>query len=619
MMKFPNFGQRRSNQSSIDDVSNAQAPIQPEDNLEDEMANLSAEEAAEIRDAFNVILHSDQEDPMLETAADIEEELVAEPEFMAMTQVQSPEPELNGAPALMAKFDLDITPLIVPTVITESIEVLDPYSLSQDFVLAEGPIATKGLATDSLATDSLATDSLATEGLAAEGLDLDIPETATDSISTNETGDPEAGADSSYDIHTDGPLTYFQYYLDGESGEAAEYNPVSLRRPSMPTGLVGAGILGAALISGFSIADAMKQGQPVAKRPTPSPLQDLKTQATPPPVVPAPPESLQPEISALPPAPQVNRAALGAGPVGAANLPIVPPPAPAMNAISQPTYSLQQGGGMVTSIAPVSRPQTQESPAPLNEVQTPSAPVVNMPPNPQILPPPPLPSGILSEPQPVVVTNIPDPVVAAPEVNPAVQASAVDLQPVQAITPEVMATPPEMSQPKVGILPRPNLPSAGPVPANLPEVLPALDRLSNVTTTIREPLVSGNDLVFDRKPMPPGAIESPQVVVRSGPAEGALQTLLTPPQNKGFLADDVTLRSLSQQEANLLTQANGIEPFTKRTLTIRDYARAYQVASKQVNGLPPFGFIDYQQRAIILPDEAATVSSTAPASGVPQS
>ncbi|NJM45479.1 MAG: hypothetical protein HC860_04330 [Alkalinema sp. RU_4_3] len=171
-----------------------------------------------------------------------------------------------------------------------------------------------------------------------------------------------------------------------------------------------------------------------------------------------------------------------------------------------------------------------------------------------------------------------------------------------------------MSQPKVapqelGVLPSPGWPSAGPAPAKLPAVQTETDRLSSATTTIKETVVSGNELVFDRKPMPPGAIEPAAVQPTQA---GPVQSLLTPPQNKGFLADDVTLRSLSQQEASLLTQANGIEPFTKRTLTIRDYARAYQVASKQVNGLPPFGFIDYQQKTIILPDESSTVSSTAP-------
>ncbi len=611
MMKFPNFGQRRSNQSSIDSVSiadnnadsNAEAPIQTEDTLEDEMAGLSAEEAAEIRDAFDVILHSDQ-DPMLETVMDVEGELAAESKFLALDlavdTVEPLESELNGPSSLMAKLDLDITPLVVPTVIMEPIEQLNPYDLSQDLGLTE-------------------------DALATEGLDLEITADATDAININET--EAAGLEEiSYDIHTDGPLTYFQYYLDGESGEAAEYNPVSLRRPSMPTGLVGAGILGAALVSGFSIADAMKQSQPVAKRPTPSPLQDLKNQAAPPPVVPAPPESIQPEASALPPAPQMNRAALGAGSVaGSGNLPIVPPPAPAMNAISQPTYSLQQGGAAIASIAPVNNlPQIKEPPAPISEVQTP----VNIPPasTPQILPPPPLPSGILSEPQPVIVSNIPEPGVAPSEANnPTVQPGAPNLQPVQAqsVTPEVISTAPETSQPKVvlpqlGILPRPGLPNAGPAPAKLPEVQPAADRLSSATTPIKETVVSGNELVFDRKPMPPGAIESPQAAAQPVQA-GALQTLLTPPQNRGFLADDVTLRSLSQQEAAMLTQANGIEPFTKRTLTIRDYARAYQVASKQVNGLPPFGFIDYQQKTIILPDESSTVSTTAPTSGLPQS
>jgi hypothetical protein len=216
------------------------------------------------------------------------------------------------------------------------------------------------------------------------------------------------------------------------------------------------------------------------------------------------------------------------------------------------------------------------------------------------------------------VSNIPDPVVPAPEVSPTLQAGATNLQPLQtqAVTPEVISPGPEMSQPQVGILPSPGLPSPGSVPAKLPEVRPATDRLSSAMTPIKETTVSGNELVFDRKPMPPGAIESPQAAV---PAQADVQTLLTLPQNRGFLADDVTLRSLSQQEATMLTQASGVAPFTKRTLAIRDYARAYQVASKQVNGLPPFGFIDYQQKTIILPDESSTVSSTAPDNGVPQS
>ncbi|NJM48703.1 MAG: hypothetical protein HC860_23165, partial [Alkalinema sp. RU_4_3] len=300
MMKFPNFGQRRSNQNSIDSVSNAEAPIQPEDTLEDEMAGLSAEEAAEIRDAFNVILHSDQ-DPMVaaETAADIEGPLAAEPDFLAVDAVQpdavqpdtvqpdvvhqveleptpnpmAVEPTLDSPQAsLMSKLDLDITPLVVPTVLTESIEQLNPYELSQDLAQAEEPPA-------------------ADVDLDLADVDLDLTVDAVDAVSD----EPEAAAleESSYDIHTDGPLTYFQYYLDGDSGEAAEYNPVSLRRPSMPTGLVGAGILGAALVSGFSIADAMKQSQPVAKRPTPSPLQDLNEPGPrPPPRGSAPPRKV---------------------------------------------------------------------------------------------------------------------------------------------------------------------------------------------------------------------------------------------------------------------------------------------------------------------------------------
>jgi hypothetical protein len=644
MMKFPDFGKRRFNNTQIESVSNAEVPVLEEDTLEDEMANLSAEEAAEIRDAFNVILHSDlTQDPMLGTvepidrplAADllavddslllaVDDSLAADPlaaELASFPEAQAAPPmaveevvmaEAKTQPSLLTKLNLDVTPLvIVPTVITEPIEQLIPTQAID--LTASSPESALMVANRFGALDiDLPDQNLAADG----GMDLEL--TADDLVASE---DPSE--ETSYDVHTDGPLTYFQYYLDGDSGESAEYNPVALRRPSMPTGLVGAGILGAALISGFSIADAMKQGQPVAKRPAPSPLQDLKNQTTPPPVVPTPPESMKPEISALPPAPEVNQAAPGSiGP----NLPVVTPPAPSSTGINQPTYSLQQGGAALASIAPVSNLPQTAAPDRLNVVQSPLAPI-----NPPILPPPPLPSGILSEPQPVVVSELPAPEIPSAQLPstqlPSVQPGAIGLQPLAAqgvATPEVIAQPPETTAParstaEIGILPRPSLPNSSPVAA-------PIDRLSSATTPVKETTVfSGSELVFDRKPMPPGALQSPQpapdVQAQAAPVQAgaAVQSLLTPPQNKGFLAEDTALRSLNQQEAAMLTQAN-IEPFTKRTLAIRDYARAYQVASKQVNGLPPFGFIDYQQKTIILPDESSTVSTNVSADpAVPQS
>jgi hypothetical protein len=447
-----------------------------------------------------------------------------------------------------------------------------------------------------------------------EGLNLDLTLDSGESVPNNGT-DP-------FEVHQDGPLTYFQYYLnDNDDGAAAEYNPITLRRPSMPTGLIGAGILGATLISGFSIADAMKQGQPtVTKRPTnnpASPLQDLKTPSAPQ-IRPPAPETLNPEASALalPPAPKA----------------IAVPPQPLIaggGGISQPSYGLQQSGttisplGQVLKEIPAVRVQPPiaeiQSPAVQPTVQYPALPPVRFAPEvaqepasiPGILPPPPLPAGILSEPQPVII-------------NPGAASAALLPTPP---APESSPSVPESSVPEsrlvVAVKPLDRLgtvitQTASPKPANLTTSKTQDIKFQEpISQDVKLPAIAQDapkEIVFNRStPLPPNPQEQfspapqPSPVNLANAQSGQLETLLLAPKNNGFLAEEqALLRSLSQQEAKLLTNAPGIEPFTKRTLGIRDYARAYQVASKQVNGLPPFGFIDYLQKVIVLPDESAT-------------
>jgi hypothetical protein len=180
---------------------------------------------------------------------------------------------------------------------------------------------------------------------------------------------------------SDAPLTYFQYYLEDESDDAdgATYNQTTWRQPSVPAGLIGAGVLGATLISGFMIADSLKQPSSTqAKKPNPpSPLQSLDPQgqttamATPKPTA---PETMQPEVP-LPPAPLAKPDTLAMAP-----MPTVFPPLPT---IAEPpvltTGSLESAATVITpnpTVAPdlkvgkaVAAPETL--PVPPNPQMTP--------------------------------------------------------------------------------------------------------------------------------------------------------------------------------------------------------------------------------------------------------
>lgn len=83
-----------------------------------------------------------------------------------------------------------------------------------------------------------------------------------------------------YDVCTEGPLTYFRYYLEDadEFAHRSEQSPRSLQQKLVRTGLIGAGVL-AALASGIAAMDALTKEQP---NPNPNqPVTPPKTTPTP--------------------------------------------------------------------------------------------------------------------------------------------------------------------------------------------------------------------------------------------------------------------------------------------------------------------------------------------------
>lgn len=116
---------------------------------------------------------------------------------------------------------------------------------------------------------------------------------------------PQAPA---YEEHQAGPLTYFQYYLgEGTNGSEgigemqAAYVTPTVRQSAIPGGLIGAGVLGATLVSGFVIADTVKtQPFTASKKPSQSSPQSPLMPAAQAKAVPVPkaipPEAMPPQV-----------------------------------------------------------------------------------------------------------------------------------------------------------------------------------------------------------------------------------------------------------------------------------------------------------------------------------
>ncbi len=539
----------------------------------------------------------------------------------------------------------------------------------------------------------------------------------------------------SYEEHQTGPLTYFQYYLNEGLGETAakpaDYvSPV--RHPSIPSGLIGASVLGVTLVSGFVIADTLKtQSFTGAKKP-PQPSQRPplapKTQATGmlvPQVI--PPEAMPPEVDL--PKPKESQASIASNPV----FPPLPPlakPRPVMPvqiamAPTTPVVSavLPQRSAVDEITAPqVAAPQPPSTPpstppetaAPFipPETSIPLAgsmrPVFSAPPQvlpktgPQVIPQ----TNELSAPA-VTGTEIEVPQPPQAELTSPVQPS--NLQPLapeevqtDIVAPIVQVDSPIAATPMAQPTPLSRLNTAASMPSvptdntgkasqSSPETastsaltfdsatsgfqtaqptttpdrsgLPAAADRSMVAPTMptgeevitmspSEPAVataaSESQSSFGRLSAivkQPSSMAMPSAVApvaessdgsqftsafpdstdttavaASAPTtlptapsradqasiSAQMQQLLTEPEYRGYLSPSNQWRSLTQREANVAARAEQLGAFTRQELNQQDYIRAYRLVSQQVDSLPPFGFIDYQRKLILLPPESAT-------------
>jgi hypothetical protein len=103
---------------------------------------------------------------------------------------------------------------------------------------------------------------------------------------------------------------------------------------------------------------------------------------------------------------------------------------------------------------------------------------------------------------------------------------------------------------------------------------------------------------------PSEQIPSASVLLQSG----ELKALLVAPPD-GIDPAIPPLRSLTREEAQSFSQVDTLGRFTRHTLRLQDYMSVYHSISNQNQEFPPFGFIDYQHKLILLPDDSNAVVS----------
>jgi len=412
-------------------------------------------------------------------------------------------------------------------------------------------------------------------------LDIKVSEAIIDGSVTDE---------GVYDTWSDGPLTYFNVYLD----EMPTYVGRPFDNPgfNLSKGMIGAGLLSAVAVSGLLIGDTFSKPNPPE---TPSAdnsqvEQDSADSLTELPVAAAAPERTQPELSPKAKEPE------------AASKPI------AKN-LKQPTSTpTQRISNQLLSIPSL-------PPPPLVSLNQPFA-----------LPSKPAPAATTPKPSnlpPLIPTpSQPAPAIATPEVFPPA-ASTTPKAPTQppasnpAMTPEVVpqatVSPATEPQPLSRELPR--SPQTSQAIPSLAPVLVTPPTSSTETKTSRStpkesaeasktaPTISHNS---------PTERKSQSGTTTQGTATPAAKTN-TPQGIQDYLAlgqakslQPLTLMPLSSQAATEAANTDKIGSFTVKQVDAQAYQQEWQNSNPKTNdpaialAFPAYGFIDYQRQLIVL-------------------
>jgi hypothetical protein len=170
---------------------------------------------------------------------------------------------------------------------------------------------------------------------------------------------------TSYDKHTNGALTYFNYYFEELATPAtpADY-PVSPTRSKIPVGAVGAGVIAATIASGAIISDTFNQPQaPQNNQPQDS---EIKQSA----------ESLSPRPSITAPEKLETGRSLSASPIESTptQTPAKQPTASAQQQTQNTAKSLITSGPLVSNAQPLKLSPLTLNSAPRSTPDTPAAP-----------------------------------------------------------------------------------------------------------------------------------------------------------------------------------------------------------------------------------------------------
>ncbi|MFM2429608.1 MAG: hypothetical protein RLZZ511_821 [Cyanobacteriota bacterium] len=648
--------------ASIDGLMDLQLPV------DEAVANVANAAALPANEQPDWIPETNGDLPELAELTTIQLDLsaVAEPAIVAavpedvmdledvadLADLELPGADLPAADVLVANSDFAVDALVFDGPVLEEPVLEEP--------VLEKPVLEETCELAAVEDESVVADGVMLDSLSGATADT-IDPSAIDWSPTNWAMDvvdqtdvlPESALDSA-------PLSYFQYYLGDTSNDSAEDMPASYvtpwHQPSVPGGLIGAGVLGATLVSGFVIADTVKtQPTLTAKKPTPTaPLQGLSARdqvaakVTP---KTAPPESLTPEMTLPKPKTSLGTASYGtlspiatltpSGSGGVATLPTGGSNAPIGNLPATGTT-----GAATTSPTAATKPLAPVTTQPLQDLPEPqqrpvqSSPIANPPALelPAVTPAPPatepqsaepgmivgdgtrlLPAGTpLIPPSPADASALPigkaADLATTPATNPAVTAPT-------ATAPVATASAPAVAEPIVPTLEADATPgepvalrSAFPIPdAPIAERMPA-ERVIPEQVFERPAAVAPTETVAPAptnftRPLPDSAPTAAPILqpISDRAAPVAAQLLVAQASDRPVLQasnlDDRQGRILTAREAEMIQTADQSLDYQLQRLGLAEYTAAYQRLNPMATptSLPMFGFIDYQRKLVVLP------------------